>query len=277
MLGREPVIGPVDLDHVAVAAERRDLTWQRYGSDLPGRYLGGGVGVGFANYQMAYAGGMRLEVLEPARVELNDFLRRFLDRSGPGPHHLTFKVDDIERAIAEVEAAGYRPVGVQLEGDNWKELFLHPRDIPGVVVQVAWAGPETWEAPSPPFPPRRTQADAALERVVHAVAALDEGLRLFAGLLGGEERGRGRGPDGRWIDLGWPGGVVRLVTPTTRDSLLASWIGDRRGRVHHLAFAVTDPAGVPGAMPLEGWGEPVWEVPPEANLGVRLRLRPLGP
>ncbi len=277
MRADSPVIEDIHLDHVAVAVERRSDAWARYGGDLPGRFLGGGTGTGFANYQLEYAGGMRLEVLEPARVTDNDFLRRFLDRSGPGSHHLTYKVGDIGAAAAAAEAAGYRPVGVALQDANWKELFLHPRDIPGVVVQLAWSAVDGWRADPPGgFPARRTAPDAALERVVHAVADLDDGLRLFAGLLDGHEAGRGDGPDGRWVELGWPGGgTVRLVTPSSPESLLAAWIGDRPGRVHHLAFATDEPGGVPDAVALEGMGEPVWEVPPDRNLGVRLRLRPL--
>ena len=268
------MIDHLHLDHVAVAAESQALTWRRYGGDLPGRFLGGGVFPGFANYQVEYAGGMRLEVLEPAMVEANDFLRRFLDRSGPGPHHLTYKVDDIEAALVQVERAGYRPIGVSLDGDSWKELFLHPRDIPGIVVQIAWAGPERPEPALPPFPPRRVPEDAALERVVHAVADMDEALRLFAGLLGGSTRDRGEDADGRWVELAWQGGgVLRLVTPAAETTLLTDWIGDRSGRLHHLAFATTDPGGVNGAVALEGPDELTWEVPPGANLGVRLRLR----
>ena len=52
---------------------------------------------------------------------------------------------------------------------------------------------------------------------------------------------------------------------------MAAWMGDRRGRVHHLAFAVAEPAAVRDAVPL---GDGLWQVPPEANLGVRLVLAP---
>jgi len=150
------MIDDIVLDHVAVAVQERRSTWGRYGHDLPpARYLGGGVGFGFANYQVEYPG-LRLEVLRPARVDENDFLRRFLDRSGPGPHHLKFKVGDIAGAIGAAERAGYRPVGIDLSDPTWKEAFLHPRDIPGVVVQLAWTSNQ-WEDDYPDgWPERRT-------------------------------------------------------------------------------------------------------------------------
>lgn len=108
------MITGIVLDHVAVAAERWDDLLPCYAGELGGRWVSGGEAVGFAAGQVKYANGMKVEMLRPHAVEQNDFLRRFLDRNGPGPHHLTFKVGDIVGALAEAEAAGYRPVGVDL-------------------------------------------------------------------------------------------------------------------------------------------------------------------
>ena len=233
----------------------------RYAAELGGTWVGGGLDPGFWSEQVAFANGMKVEILEPADVEQNDFLRRFLDRNGPGPHHLTFKVTDIVAALREVEAAGYRPVNVHLENDGWKEAFLHPKDAPGVVVQLAQSSESgDWGVPVPDGYPTSTREPATLERVTHAVASLDVGLALLADLLAGEEIGRGDDEAGRWVDLAWRGpGRVRLIEPTTPSSPIATWIGDRAGRVHHLAFEL------PGAGPLH-------EVSPEANLGVRLLI-----
>src|SRR5436309_1755265 len=101
------MIDPIDLDHVAVAAERQDDVWPRYAGDLGGSWVAGGPEYGFASAQVSYRNGMRLEVLEPYMPERNDFLRRFLDRNGPGAHHLTFKVGDLAAALERVEAAGF--------------------------------------------------------------------------------------------------------------------------------------------------------------------------
>src|SRR3954470_17744736 len=135
--GGAPVIDSVDLDHVAVAVEQWGDAWPRFVGVLGGRWMSGGKGPGFAPSQLGFANGMRVEVLEPHLVEVNDFLRRFLDRSGPGPHHLTFKVPDINTALAATEAAGYRVVNVDLSDPMWKEAFLYPKDATGVVVQLA--------------------------------------------------------------------------------------------------------------------------------------------
>lgn len=262
-------IPDLDLDHVAVAVEQQSMAWPRYGGDLPSAWVGGGGTPGFWSAQVQYANGMKVEVLEPYLEGQNDFLRRFLDRNGPGPHHLTFKVKDIVGAIALAEEAGYRPVGVDLASDFWKEAFLHPKDAPGVVVQLAQqAEGGDWARDATPdwFPDRRVDRPASLVHVAHAVADLEEGRRLFVGLLGGEPLAEGEAGGIRWVDLRWPGpGRVRLL----HGEPLAPWLDRRAGRVHHLAFAVDDPAGVPGATPAE---RGVHEVAPGDNHGVRLRL-----
>ena len=81
-----PNLKTTDLDHVAVASESGwDNLW-RYAGDLGGRWAGGMISVGFHFCQVAFANDVRIEILEPRNVEEFDFLRRFLDRNGPGPH-----------------------------------------------------------------------------------------------------------------------------------------------------------------------------------------------
>ena len=261
-----------DLDHVAVAAESWDDLWPRYRRDLGGEWVSGGTAYGFRPAQVRFANDMKVEVLAPWAIERNDFLRRFLDRNGPGVHHLTFKVADIEVALAEAEAAGYPPVSVDLSDPEWKEAFLHPKAAHGIVVQLAQASGEGWRTPPPAdFPATSAARPAALERVVHAVPSVDRALELFAGVLGGRRDGDGDDEASRWVDLRWPGpGRVRLVEPAASGGPLAAWLGDRRGRAHHLAFACDDPGAVPDARPL---ADGRYEVPPDANLGVRLVLR----
>src|SRR5438874_1682361 len=138
-----------DLDHVAVAVERWPDAWGRLVGELGGRWMSGGRGPGFAPSQLGYANGMRVEVLQPHDVEHNDFLRRFLDRDGPGPHHFTFKLPDIHAALDATQRAGYHPVNVDLSDPTWQEAFLHPKEACGVVVQLAHAGQGDWRTPPP--------------------------------------------------------------------------------------------------------------------------------
>jgi methylmalonyl-CoA/ethylmalonyl-CoA epimerase len=259
-----------DLDHVAIAVHRWDDAWPRYLGDLAGVWLAGGRDPGFAPAQMRFPHperAMKLEVLEPFQPERNDFLQRFLDSSGPGPHHLTFKVPDLAAVLDVIRDHGYDPIGVDLSHPGWKESFIHPKQACGIVVQIAQAAGQMPSSVPAPLVEPRMDRPAALVEVVHLVADLAAGTDLFRGLLGGEATG-GRVHD---IVLDWPsGGRVRLVQPAP-GSEAAGWLGGRPGRLGHLVFEVDDPAAVPGAVPA---ADGSFTVPPGANHGTRLVLRP---
>lgn len=267
------MIRDIDLDHVAVATERQRDAWPRYAGDLAGAWLSGGHSPGFSAAQVQYANGMKVEVLQPNQVEENDFLRRFLDANGAGPHHLTFKVADLDAALAAAGSAGLDPVGVDRSDPGWQEAFLHPKQALGIVIQLAQPGGDPWESDPPAdLPSPRSEVPATLDHITHVVATLDEGVGLFGDLLGGREVGAGDVDGGRYVDLAWPGpGRLRLVAPD--DDPTSPWmtyLEGRSGRVHHLAFTVEDPASLPGAVPARDGS---WVVAPERNLGVRLVLR----
>jgi methylmalonyl-CoA/ethylmalonyl-CoA epimerase len=259
-----------DLDHVAVAVERWPDAWGPLVEKLGGRWMSGGRGPGFAPSQLGYANGMRVEVLQPHDVEHNDFLRRFLDRNGPGPHHFTFKLPDIHAALSASERAGYHPVNVDLSDPTWQEAFLHPKEACGVVVQLAYAGEGDWRSPAPSAFPTPVPQQATLVRIAHAVADLDAAQRLFRDLLGGRQTDAGGDESARWVELAWPGaGRIRLLSPASPASPLAAWLGGRPGRVHHVAFSGFDDAATEGAVEL---ADGSWEVPPSDELGTRLLL-----
>jgi methylmalonyl-CoA/ethylmalonyl-CoA epimerase len=255
-----------DLDHVALAFEQAFDGFDRYRGDLGGVFIGGAVDPGFYWGQLRYANGMRVEILEPADLARDDFLRRFLDRNGPGPHHLTFKVPDIRAALARVRQAGYEPPRVNLEHELWKEVFLHPKEAHGIVVQLAWSAPVE-EPESDGLPPTRARGPVQLERVTHLVADLEGALSLFEGLLEGKRVDEGD-MGGRWVELAWPGGGRLRLWQADRGAP-ADWLGNRSGRVHHLAFAMPEPDAVPDARPM---GAGLYEVAPERNHGTRLLL-----
>jgi Glyoxalase-like domain len=285
----------VTLDHVAHAVPRWQDVWDRYAVDLGAEWSSGGLGRGFAPAQLRFANGSRIEVLTPNDSDLNDFLQRFLATSGPGPHHMTFKVPDLTTAIERARSSGLEPIGIDRSDPEWLEAFLHPKVATGVVIQMAEAS-GAWSNPPPEdFPRNRRQRldgtgpvpPAELRRVVHAVADLDSASALFGGLLGGETVGRGRRSDHLWEELSWGGPLgIRLVAPSAGSSAspLTRWLTGRTGRVHHLEFAADEPGEVPGAEPAtnhhvgldvtegtEGTAER-WVIGREANAGLLLLI-----
>jgi methylmalonyl-CoA/ethylmalonyl-CoA epimerase len=102
---------------------------------LGGEYLmGGDQGGAWRWVQFRYAGGGKVELLEPLG---EGFLSRFLERRGEGLHHVTFKTADIDAAIARVESLGYELVDVHLDDPHWKEAFLRPSKAHGTLIQIA--------------------------------------------------------------------------------------------------------------------------------------------
>ena len=274
---------------MAHAVPRWEEAWGRYATDLGGRWSSGGTNVGFAPGQLRFANGARIELLAPFEPERNDFLARFLDRSGPGAHHLTFKVPDLDVALAAARHAGFTPVNEDWSDPIWFEAFLHPREATGIVVQLAQTPIEWVSDPPGNFPSAlRARTDgtgptgpADLLRVCHVVDDLDRAQALFGGLLDGAVVAEGGAGDVRWIDLAWPGPLgLRLVAAADgATGEVAAWLDGRPGRVRHLELVVEEPLGVTGtgqpASDLCFLGEdgPVVEIPPADNLGLGLALR----
>jgi len=260
-----------DLDHVAIALELRSHAWARYARDLGGKWVGEGPGPGFVFSQLGFANDMKIEVLEPHDVTVNDFLRRFIDRSGTGIHHVTFKVGDFDAAVDATAAAGFALASVSRDDPDWLEAFVHPKAASGIVVQLAKSGSDDdWDQQEAPADiPAGARRAATLDRFVHYVADLDAARSLFADVLGGRPVEEGNDVTGAFVELAWPGpGRIRFLQPSlgTADS---QWLGDRVGRAHHLAFTVADPGSIPDAVARR---DDAYEVDPEANFGVRLIL-----
>jgi catechol 2,3-dioxygenase-like lactoylglutathione lyase family enzyme len=291
-----PPVPDVLFDHVAVAVERWSDAWPRYAVELGGVWSSGGANVGFAPAQLRFANEGRLEILQPWQPEDNPFLRRFLDRHGPGPHHLTFKVPDLADALDVARDAGFAPIGVDLSHPDWKEAFIHPHQATGIVVQMAQAA-HHWESPAPEgFPAGAASSAASLVRVTHAAADLETALALFGGLLGGRVRRRSSDNAAGWkfADLEWSGPpALRVVSPiasveSASADALRSWLGGRPGRLHHLAFSLPSAASAvqqrattpPASSVSTGTHVPAMVAPdvairviePDDNLGTRLVL-----
>lgn len=75
----------------------------------------------------------RLELIAP---EVEDtFLTQYLDENGPGLHHVTLEVGDIDAAIAVIEEARLDTVEYR-EYEDWTEAFIPPSNPTGVLFQL---------------------------------------------------------------------------------------------------------------------------------------------
>ncbi|HET6282172.1 MAG TPA: methylmalonyl-CoA epimerase [Polyangia bacterium] len=76
-----------------------------------------------------------VELIAPAG---NAGLQKFLDRRGPGLHHICFEVDDLPAALATLKAAGVRLIDeVPRPGARGHMVaFIHPSDTGGVLFEL---------------------------------------------------------------------------------------------------------------------------------------------
>ena len=131
-------LGIVRVDHVSVAAPDAKAAASFFAA-LFGMTHAGDIDAPEAGYRgvvLDAAGGQRFqwELLEPASDD--SFIAKFLERHGPGVHHVTFEVRDTDAAAAALRKRGIEPFGgVRISGD-WKETFIHPRDANGVLIQL---------------------------------------------------------------------------------------------------------------------------------------------
>jgi methylmalonyl-CoA/ethylmalonyl-CoA epimerase len=238
-----------DLDHVALAANDTSDALRFLTGPLGGTVIFGGQSVGFRPMQVWVGSqdgdGMPVELLEPWAVDRNDFLARFVERHGAGPHHLTFKVSSLDAALERVRGAGFHPVNINLDDPSWKEAFLVPAEAHGTVVQLAEShghperraellahvaahGPDQqprwWADPS-----AAEGEPARLRRVVLRTPMLATAVEFFAGILGGDIEHES---DHR-VDLVWPrrgriGLESRPDAPAGVDRLEVEGLADAR-------------------------------------------------
>lgn len=129
------------LDHVAVAvrsiAESQPLfeLLTGGGSSVRERVAAQGVDVVFVGRE----GSARLELLEPS--DPGSAVGRFIQKRGPGMHHVAYRVPDLEAALARLGDAGLELIDhtPRPGAGGHRVAFLHPRSCGGVLVELVEA------------------------------------------------------------------------------------------------------------------------------------------
>ena len=87
-------------------------------------------------------GDSRLELLEP--TDSKSPIARFLEKRGPGFHHLCLEVEDIEIAMRDIAAAGHRLLSddPQPGAHGSRVCFVHPKSTGGVLIELSQPAPQ---------------------------------------------------------------------------------------------------------------------------------------
>jgi methylmalonyl-CoA/ethylmalonyl-CoA epimerase len=286
-------MGDTRLDHVALAVWRWSDARATLVDKLGGRWIGGVRMPEYNPCQLAFANGMRVELLEPGTDDAS-FLARFLARSGAGPHHVTFKVDDIRVAIRRARDAGLQIVRERLDNPAWQEAFLHPRSTGvGFVIQLAQSdiapGAAMASAPgavsaaeaglssaglakgtgvpeSPASP--NTETPASIPFFSAAVPDLDDATALLTEVLHGQAVVEGADHGVRFRVVSWQADTARIVLTESVPAAATDGPRAETPPVGITALAVT--AGADPYLPAENHIDG-WDVTPVLpKLGVRL-------
>jgi hypothetical protein len=114
----------VYFDHLAVGVRSWPDGFWRFAAELGGQWSHGGDAGEFAPCQLMFPPGINVELIAPGSAR-DGFMHRFIDRAGPGPHHITFKVSSLDAALAEISALGIGVLGGHNRHPYWREAFLH--------------------------------------------------------------------------------------------------------------------------------------------------------
>jgi methylmalonyl-CoA/ethylmalonyl-CoA epimerase len=126
-----------EIDHIGVAVEDLDdaiaLYRDRLGMREQHRQTVEEFGVEAALLEI---GGAHVELLTPVRADTA--VAKFLERHGPGMHHVAYRTDDIDAVLERLREAGMRLIdeeprtGIQ----NSRVAFVHPKSTGGVLTEI---------------------------------------------------------------------------------------------------------------------------------------------
>jgi len=86
-----------------------------------------------------------IELIDP--LGKDGFVERFLERRGEGPHHITIQVNDIEETRRILQEKGIPTFGYAEPFPGWKEMYVHPKNAFGTLIQFAEFNPLDWIQP----------------------------------------------------------------------------------------------------------------------------------
>lgn len=132
---------PEKISHIGIAVTNIEEATPFY-RDVLGMAFEGSEVVAEQKVKVAFfvVGESRIELLEPTSPDSP--LARFLEKHGPGMHHVAYEVDDLEQRLAELKAKGVRLIdeSPRTGAHKTRIAFMHPKASGGVLTELCQPG-----------------------------------------------------------------------------------------------------------------------------------------
>ncbi len=129
------------INHIGIATNSLDGAIPFY-RDILGMAFLGMEEVAEQQVRVAFfeVGESKIELLEPTTAESP--IAKFLEKNGPGIHHVAYEVENIDTAITKLESEGARMIdkAPRLGAHGVRIAFIHPKSSNGVLTELCQTG-----------------------------------------------------------------------------------------------------------------------------------------
>ena len=124
------------IDHIAIAVNDVEASAKVYQKAL---------GIDEIEFETVESEGVKVAIIpmENGRIELiqptkdDSPIKKFLDKKGPGLHHMALETDNIEGEVERMEGCGVQFLGNIRPGSaGTKVTFIHPKSLEGVLAEL---------------------------------------------------------------------------------------------------------------------------------------------
>ena len=129
------------INHIGIAVKSLDESLPFYRDNLGMAFAGiEEVAEQKVRVAMLQVGESKIELLEATSDDSP--VAKFIEKNGPGIHHLAYEVNDIEAAIARLLAEGARMIDdkPRVGAHGTRIAFIHPKSSNGVLTELCQCG-----------------------------------------------------------------------------------------------------------------------------------------
>jgi len=132
---------PICIDHLGIVVESLDEAGRLY-RDVLGLATGEIEDIPDQKVRLTFfqVGEVRIELLEPTASDSP--IAKFLEKRGPGLHHVAYRVADLPATLAALKSAGVRLIDeAPRPGAHGMQIaFAHPKSTGGVLTEFCQQG-----------------------------------------------------------------------------------------------------------------------------------------